>query len=131
MMSDGECDEGTTWESALIANQFKVDNLVLLIDRNRHQSFGDTESTVSLEPFVDKWKAFNWNVYEVDGHNHDELIATLDDIKNKRLSAPSVVICNTVKGKGVSFMEDEVIWHYRPPSNEQLAAALIELGACT
>jgi len=128
VMSDGECDEGTTWESALIANQFKVDNLVVLIDRNRHQSFGDTETTVSLEPFANKWKAFNWNVYEVDGHNHDELITTLTDIKNNKLDSPSVVICNTVKGKGVSFMEDDVIWHYRPPTNEQLAAALAELG---
>ena len=128
VMSDGECDEGTTWESALIAKQFEIGNLIVLIDRNRHQSFGDTETTLSLEPFADKWKSFNWNVYEVDGHNHEDVFSTLNAIKKSKSIAPSVVICNTVKGKGVSFMEDNVIWHYRPPTDEQLALALAELG---
>ena len=128
VMSDGECDEGTTWESALIARQFEIGNLIVLIDRNRHQSFGDTESTISLEPFADKWKSFNWNVYEVDGHDHDDIFSTLTEIKKSKSNSPSVIICNTIKGKGVSFMEDDVIWHYRPPTEEQLVAALAELG---
>jgi len=128
VMSDGECDEGTTWESALIASQFKLSNLVVLVDRNRHQSFGDTEKTISLEPFTEKWSAFNWNVYEVDGHNHEEISKILNQIRHQNSHSPSVIICNTVKGKGVSFMEDEVVWHYRPPTDEQLEMALAELG---
>jgi len=128
VMSDGECDEGTTWESALIARQFKLGNLVAIIDRNRHQSFGDTEKTISLEPFAAKWKAFGWNVYEVDGHNHSEMINILTEIREQKNDAPSVLICNTIKGKGVSFMEDDVVWHYRPPTSEQLVQALAELG---
>ena len=129
VMSDGECDEGTTWESALIANQFEIGNLIVLIDRNRHQSFGDTETTISLEPFADKWKSFNWNVYEVDGHDHEDIFSSLKQIKESKSKTPSVVICNSTKGKGVSFMEDDVIWHYRPPTDEQLVAALAELGS--
>jgi len=129
VMSDGECDEGTTWESALIANQFGLSNLVVLIDRNRHQSFGDTEKTISLEPFADKWKSFGWNVFESDGHNHVELKEDLNKATKIQNGKPSVVICHTIKGKGVSFMEDQVVWHYRPPTDEQLAAALLELAA--
>lgn len=127
VMSDGECDEGTTWESALIANQFKLSNLIVFIDRNRHQSFGDTEKTISLEPFDSKWKSFGWDVYESDGHNHKELFLKINLAKNKDSSNPTVIICNTVKGKGVSFMENNVIWHYRPPNDEQLDAALSEI----
>ncbi len=129
VMSDGECDEGTTWESALIANQFKLGNLVALIDRNRHQSFGDTELTIALEPFAEKWRAFGWNVYEIDGHNHDEITTTLLEARGESSSRPSVVICNTTKGKGVSFMENQVVWHYRPPNDEQFNLALAELVA--
>jgi transketolase len=129
VMSDGECDEGTTWESALIANQFKLGNLVALIDRNRHQSFGDTEKTIALDPFDEKWRAFGWNVFEVDGHNHEQITDALLKVKEKNDSKPTVVICNTTKGKGVSFMENEVVWHYRPPNNEQFNLALAELEA--
>lgn len=129
VMSDGECDEGTTWESALIANQFALSNLVVLIDRNRHQSFGDTESTISLEPFSDKWKSFGWNVHELNGHDHEKLIEALDSIKTQESTKPNVLICHTTKGKGVTFMEDQVIWHYRPPSEEQFVDALAEIEA--
>jgi transketolase len=127
VMSDGECDEGTTWESALIANQFATDNLIVFIDRNRQQSFGDTETTISLEPFGSKWKSFGWNVLEVNGHSHDEIAQTILKTKKNRNGKPTVVICNTTKGKGVSFMENQVVWHYRPPTEEQLAQALAEL----
>ena len=129
VISDGECDEGTTWESALIANHFNLKNLVVLIDRNRMQSFGDTEKTISLEPFSDKWKSFGWNVYDVDGHDHTKLSNTLLTIKSADTNKPSVIICNTIKGKGVSFMENEVVWHYRPPNEEQFNLALAELEA--
>ena len=129
IMSDGECDEGTTWESALIANQFKLGNLVALIDRNRQQSFGDTEETIALDPFDDKWRAFGWNVFEVDGHDHAQISDALLKAKENSNSKPTVVICNTTKGKGVSFMENEVVWHYRPPNDEQFNLALAELEA--
>ena len=129
VMSDGECDEGTTWESALIANQFNLDNLIVLIDRNRHQSFGDTEATISLEPFASKWASFGWNVTEVDGHDHKKLLGAINQIKTNKNEKPSVIICNTTKGKGVSFMENQVVWHYRPPTEDQLKQALAELGA--
>jgi len=128
VMSDGECDEGTTWESALIASQFELNNLVVLIDRNRHQSFGDTESTISLEPFQDKWTAFNWNVVTVDGHDHNELKASLASARENNSKNPTLIVCNTIKCKGISFMEDQVVWHYRPPTAEQLENALLELG---
>ncbi len=128
VLSDGECDEGTTWESALIANQFNVGNLVVLIDRNRHQSFGDTESTISLEPLTAKWESFNWRVFEVDGHDHDAMFELLANLKENQSDKPAAIVCNTVKGKGVSFMENNVVWHYRPPSVDQLNQALQELG---
>jgi transketolase len=129
VMSDGECDEGTTWESALIANQFEVGNLVAIIDRNRLQSFGDTEETISLEPFISKWESFGWNVSEVDGHDHEAMKEIISNIRKSVSSKPNVIIANTIKGKGISFMENQVVWHYRPPSDEQLAAALLELEA--
>jgi transketolase len=129
VMSDGECDEGTTWESALIANQFKLGNLVALIDRNRQQSFGDTEETIALDPFDEKWRAFGWNVFEVDGHDHAQISDALMKAKENNNSKPTVLICNTTKGKGVSFMENEVVWHYRPPNDEQFNLALAELEA--
>jgi transketolase len=123
IMSDGECDEGTTWESALMANQFELKNLVVVIDRNRIQSLSDTESTMALEPLADKWEAFNWNVTTIDGHSHAEF--------SKALSleiGPHCIIANTTKGKGVSYMENEIVWHYRPPSQEDFLSAGIELG---
>lgn len=129
VMSDGECDEGTTWESALIANQFKLDNLIVLVDRNRQQSFGDTEKTIGLEPFKSKWESFGWEVSEIDGHNHLEISKKLTEAKSFLNSKPKIFICNTIKGKGISFMENQVVWHYRPPTEEQLTQALIELEA--
>lgn len=131
VMSDGECDEGTTWESALIANHFEVGNLIVLVDRNRQQSFGDTEETIKLEPFASKWKSFGWGVKEIDGHCHEEITSSIREIKQSKVNRPSVLICNTIKGKGVSFMENQVVWHYRPPTTEQLTQALEELGATT
>jgi transketolase len=121
-LSDGECNEGTTWESALIANRFKLDNLVVVIDRNRIQSLDFTEKTIPLEPLSDKWRAFGWEVTEVDGHSIDQIQSAIDD-----RSTCKVIIANTIKGKGVSFMENTIKWHYKSPDSTELAIALEEL----
>ena len=122
VMSDGECDEGTTWESALLAFQFKLDNLIVVIDRNGIQSISKTEDTLQLEPLAEKWLAFNWDVETIDGHSHSQLENAL-----KVSTKPKCIIANTTKGKGVSFMEGSVLWHYRPPSELELEAALKEI----
>ena len=122
VMSDGELDEGTTWESALIANHHKLDNLVVVVDRNNLQSLDTTENTLALEPLGDKWRAFGWNVVECDGHDVEQL---RDSMNN---TGPLIVLATTIKGKGVSFMNNSVAWHYRSPSEEELSDALNELG---
>lgn len=133
VMSDGECDEGTTWESALLAAHHDLDNLVVAIDRNHLQSLADTEETLRLEPFADKWTAFGWDVVLVDGHDHAALRHGLEvpPTASGVRARPRVVICETVKGKGVSFMENKVLWHYRSPDDDILAAALSELQPVT
>jgi len=123
VMSDGECDEGTTWESALLANHHKLDNLVVIIDRNRIQSLKGTEMTLRLEPLADKWKAFGWSVIELDGHNYLDITTAIFKV----VTGPKVIIANTVKGRGVSFMENLVLWHYRAPDEEELKKALNEV----
>ena len=124
LMSDGECDEGSNWEAALFAPHHKLDNLVVIIDRNKLQSIHSTEDTLSLEPFVDKWQAFGWNVVDVDGHDHQKL---LDACGSMVTGKPLGIIANTTKGKGVSFMEDNILWHYRSPQGEEYNAAMQEL----
>jgi len=126
LMSDGECDEGSNWEAILFSSHHKLDNLVTLIDRNRLQSINSTEETLALEPFVDKWRAFGWSVLEVDGHDHEELFKALEKAKTVR-NKPLCVICNTTKGKGVSFMESQTLWHYRSPQGDEYNAAISEL----
>ena len=123
IISDGECDEGTTWESALLANQFKLDNLVVIVDRNRIQSLGDTESTLQLEPLPEKFSSFGWGVIRINGHDHDELLKSM----GSESDGPMIVIAETIKGFGVSFMENKVLWHYKWPNSEQLTDALSEL----
>jgi len=128
ILSDGECDEGSVWEAAMFASQHKLDNLIAIIDRNKLQAFGRTEEVVGLEPLKDKWTAFGWAVKEIDGHNFSEIEKTLAQvpfIKNK----PSAVIAHTIKGKGVSFMENQLAWHYKSPNKEQLEVALKELDS--
>ena len=122
VMSDGECDEGTTWESALLAHHHELNNLTVIVDRNGIQSLKETEETLKLEPFAEKWRAFGWDVHEIDGHNYQELTKRLT-----QQSQPTVVIAETTKGKGVSFMENSVLWHYRPPNEDELAKALSEV----
>ena len=125
-MSDGECDEGTTWESAMIASHLQLANLIVIVDRNRIQSLGSTEETLTLEPFADKWRAFGWNVHEVDGHDFFQMESALQQPSTNR---PTCVIANTTKGKGVSFMENSVAWHYKSPNQTELQEALSEISS--
>lgn len=126
VLSDGECDEGSNWEAILFAAHHKLSNLVVSVDYNKIQSLAPVEETLALEPFADKWRAFGWNVIEVDGHDHDQLLAAYRSVDG-HVAVPTVVICHTTKGKGVSFMHDQVLWHYRTPKGDELAAALAEL----
>lgn len=112
VLGDGECDEGSVWEAALFANHYKLDNLVAVIDHNHMQSLDYCEKTIKLESFADKWRAFGWNTFELDGHDHDALKGAFS---SRSVGKPTVVIANTVKGKGVSFMENDILWHYRFP----------------
>jgi len=118
VISDGECDEGTTWESAMIANHNSLSNLTVIVDRNRIQSLAGTEETLALEPFANKWESFGWDVVEVDGHNHLEILNSIQPG-----SKPKCVIANTIKGKGVDFMENSVLWHYKSPTSQELKYA--------
>lgn len=126
LMSDGECDEGSTWEAAMFASHHQLDNLVAIIDYNKIQSLAPVAETLTLEPFADKWKAFGWSVVEVDGHDHNSLYASLSTVP-RTSTKPSCVIAHTTKGKGVSFMERSVLWHYRTPRGSEYDEALNEL----
>lgn len=125
ILSDGECDEGSIWEAALFAPHHKLNSLVAVVDYNKIQSFGTTAEVLDLEPFTDKWASFGWNVISVDGHDHDQLRNAL--APQAISDRPTVVIANTVKGQGVSFMENELLWHYRSPSSDQLKQAISEV----
>jgi transketolase len=127
IMSDGECDEGSIWEAALFAPHHQLSNLVAIVDYNRIQSFGAVENVLSLDSLADKWKAFNWAVREVDGHDHAQLAQAMKALPFF-IDRPSVILAHTVKGKGVSYMENALEWHYRSPSVDQLRQALGELG---
>lgn len=124
VISDGELGEGSNWEAILFSSHHKLDNLTVLVDRNRLQSLKDTEETLALEPLDDKLIAFGWNVIVVDGHNHS---AITDAIISPPNGKPKIIICNTIKGKGVSFMENQVPWHYKSPNEQELTMALNEL----
>lgn len=117
VMGDGECDEGAVWEAALLARQFKLNNLTAVIDHNKMQSLDYCENTLSLSPFAEKWKAFGWNVFDIDGHDHNALRKAFARAKEST-DKPNVIIANTVKGKGISFMEFDILWHYRFPHDE-------------
>ncbi len=126
---DGECDEGSIWEMALFASHFKLNQFVVIVDHNKMQSLDFCENTLSLSPFEKKWEAFGWNVLSIDGHNHDEIRNALDEAK-KSVDKPTVIVANTVKGNGISFMENDILWHYRfPHEGEEYDGALKELHA--
>lgn len=114
VLGDGECDEGSVWEAVLFANHFQLNNLVAIVDHNHMQSLDTCENTLELEDFGAKWAAFGWNVIEIDGNDHAQLKKAFAQI-DETLQKPTVIIANTVKGKGISFMENDILWHYRFP----------------
>lgn len=126
LLGDGELNEGQNWEAAMAAAKYSLSNLIAIVDRNRVQLDGPTEEIMPLEPLEEKWKAFNWNTKIVDGHDIRDLHEGIQWAK-KNMDAPSVIIANTIKGKGVSFMENRWEWHGKPPSQEEYQAALKEL----
>lgn len=118
VLGDGECNEGSVWEAALFANHFRLNNLVAIIDHNRMQSLDFNENTLEIENFGSKWRAFGWNVIEINGNNHDELKAAFrksEELSMESSHKPTVMIADTIKGYGVSFMENDILWHYRFP----------------
>jgi transketolase len=127
LLSDGECDEGSTWEAALFAPHHQLDNLIAIVDYNKIQSFGTVKEVLDLEPFADKWRTFGWSTREIDGHNYQQIHDALTAVPREP-GRPSAIIAHTIKGKGVSFMENKLAWHYKSPDAAQLAQALAELG---
>ncbi|MGL5311675.1 MAG: transketolase [Peptostreptococcaceae bacterium] len=127
LLGDGEVQEGIVWEAAMSAAHYKLDNMVAFLDYNGLQIDGETEKVMNIGPIVDKFKAFGWNVIEIDGHDFDQIFAALDMAK-ETVGKPTMIIAKTVKGKGVSFMENEAGWHGTAPSDSDLERALVELG---
>lgn len=125
IVSDGELDEGSNWEAILFAAHNQLTNFTLIVDYNKIQSFGKTNEVINLEPITDKFKAFNFNVIEIDGHDHSEIKKSLNT--NFENNKPKVIIANTIKGKGVDFMEHSLAWHYKTPNKEQLENAISQL----
>ena len=127
LTGDGELQEGSNWEAAMAAAHYKLDNLTLIIDRNKLQQGAKTEETIRIEPLADKWRAFGWSVREVDGHNYGALLEAFDNT-NDEPGRPKCIIANTHKGPGISFMRDRLEWHHRVPTDDEFASALQELS---
>jgi transketolase len=125
LMSDGECGEGSNWEAILFAAHHGLSNLCAIVDYNKLQSLGSVAETLGLEPFADKWRTFGWSVRQVDGHDHEALRRAFASRDPDR---PTCIIADTVKGRGVSFMENSVLWHYRVPRGTEFDAAMAELA---
>lgn len=126
ILGDGEMDEGSNWEAFLFGAHHKLSSLCVIIDYNKIQSLGDTNNVLCLEPLAKKLEAFNWRVINVDGHDHEALKQAFDEFKSEN-GKPTVIIANTVKGKGVSFMENKLAWHYKSPDEEQYKQAIKEI----
>lgn len=127
LLGDGELEEGQVWEAAMAAAQYKLDNLTAFVDKNGLQIDGPCSEVMSAEPITDKFRAFNWNVMEVDGHDFKQLLDAIEKAKAFK-GKPTVIVCKTIKGKGVSFMENEAGWHGTAPNVEQCEIALKEIG---
>lgn len=125
ILGDGECQEGSVWEAALSAPTLELDNLTVVVDYNKLQAMDELENIVHMKPLAEKWRSFGWNVVEIDGHDCAQIKEAL---LSRRVGRPTVVIANTVKGKGVSFMENVPIWHYRMPNEQELPILMKELG---
>ncbi len=132
LIGDGEMNEGSIWEAALAGSHLKLSNLLVIINRNRLQIDGPTESIMALEPLAEKWKSFGWNVQETDGHSPSNILRALDLARaNAETStSPQILIAHTTKGRGVSFMENCLDWHYRVPSEAEYEMAIKEVEAC-
>jgi len=126
LLSDGECEEGQTWEAALAAAHFKLDNLTTIVDYNGMQLSGWTRDIMNLEPFIQKWQAFGWHTIDIDGHGFDQILSAYQSAA-KTKGKPTVIVARTIKGKGVSFMEKNVAFHGKAPSWEEAKRALKEL----
>lgn len=127
LLSEGELNEGSTWEAVMFAGHHKLDNLTAVIDYNKLQALGYTNDIIDLEPLLQKWSSFGWEVREIDGHNFQQIFETFDLIPFSA-NKPNVIIAHTIKGKGVSFMENKLLWHYRAPNDEEYNRALRELS---
>ena len=126
MIGDGECQEGAVWEAALAAPRWQLDNFTVIVDNNGIQNDTFTADIMPIEPLADKWRAFRWNVIEIDGHKMEEIVPALEQVKTNK-GAPTVIIAKTVKGRGVSFMENAPAWHGAAPNDAQAQAALAEI----
>jgi len=127
LLSDGECNEGSVWEGAMFAASHRLSRLCVIVDYNKWQATGRSNEVLSLSPLRDKWEAFGWDAHEVDGHDFGELLDCMGKVENGS-GKPTAIIAHTVKGKGVSFMEDDNNWHYRIPTREEVKSAHEELG---
>lgn len=127
VMGDGECQEGSVWEAAMFASHHQLHNLVAIIDRNGLGATNYTEKNVALEPFVSKWKAFGWEVVSINGHSFEELDKVLGCFRQRQSLKPLMIVAQTVKGKGLSFMEASVDWHHRMPKGEEVEEAIRQL----
>ena len=127
IISDGELDEGTTWETALLSNHFNLSDLILIIDRNGLQSLASTEETIKLNPIREKWESFGWDVREINGHSYSEICGSLNSLV-KSQSKPTCIVANTIKGFGINFMENQVKWHYKSPNFDEHTTGNIELN---
>ena len=123
LIGDGESQEGANWEAAMLAPRLHLDNLTVFMDYNNLQGYGSPKELFAFEPVCDKWKAFSWEVFQVDGHHHEDLLTAV----NEPQTGPKIIICRTVKGKGISFMENKLKWHYWRLSDELYERALEEL----
>ncbi len=128
MISDGECQAGQVWEAAMAAPKYKLDNLCVLLDYNKIQLSGAVDNIMSLEPLLEKWRAFNWNTMEIDGHDFKAIIRSLDDAEKVK-GKPTLILCHTTKGKGVSFMEGKWEWHGKAPNRDEGERAVQEILA--
>lgn len=126
VLGDGELNEGQVWEAAMLANKYALSNLIAIVDRNGLQLDGTTEQIMPLEPLADKWRAFGWRVYEIDGHDMEQIVQTLDQARAET-EKPVCILAKTVKGKGVSYMENVCGWHGKAPNDEEYAQAIKEL----
>jgi transketolase len=127
LLSDAECNEGSVWEAAMFAAQHKLSNLVALVDLNGQQALGRTRDILDLSPMVERWRAFGWNARDVDGHDGEAIRAALHDARTGPAGPPHVLVARTVFGKGVSFMEAQLKWHYMPMSDEEFRTAMAEV----